>query len=261
MKIKYINSIALGDCIEIMKDIPSESIDAIICDLPYGVLNRNNKDATWDNIINPEELFEQYRRIAKDSAPIVLFGQGMFTAQMMIAGKDIWRYNLIWEKTNVTGFLDANRRPLRCHEDIMVFSKAGYHTYNPQMELVDWHLRSHHKRGGNHNRTNRCYGKIIDMPSMPSNEKFPRSIILFGKSSPEQRDFHPTQKPLDLMRYLIRTYSNEGDVILDNCCGSGTTCVAAMKEKRQFIGIELNEEYFNIATRRIKDELAKPTLF
>lgn len=257
-----LNNIYLGDCLELMKEIPDESIDAIICDLPYGVLNRNNKDALWDNIIDPIILWEQYERIAKEKAPIVLFGQGMFTAQMMVSNVKLWRYNIIWEKTNVTGFLDANRKPLRCHEDIMVFSKAGYHTYNPQMELVDWRFRNHNKRGGNSNeRTNRCYGKLKDMPAVITDEKYPRSIITFGKSNSNERDYHPTQKPIDLIRYLIRTYSNENDVVLDNCMGSGTTCVAAIKEKRQYIGIEMNEEYYNIAKQRIKNEFSQPTLF
>jgi len=255
------NNIYLGDCLEVMKDIPDNSIDAVICDLPYGVLNRNNKDAQWDNIIDIPTLFGEYKRICKDKAPIVLFGQGMFTAKLMTLNTELWRYNLIWDKAGVTGFLDANRKPLRCHEDIIVFSKAGYHTYNPQMQLVDWSMRNHNKRGGNHNRINRCYGKLKDMPAMITNEKYPRSIITFQKSSASERDYHPTQKPIDLIRYLIRTYSNSDDIILDNTMGSGTTCVAAIMEKRRYIGIEKDEKYFEIAKRRIQQEQSQLKLF
>lgn len=255
------NNIYFGDCLELMQDIPDDSIDCVICDLPYGVLNRNNKDAQWDNIIDIPSLFAHYKRICKDKAPIVLFGQGMFTAKLMVACPEMWRYNLIWNKPNPTGFLDANRKPLRCHEDIIVFSKAGYHTYNPQMQLVDWSMRNHNKRGGNHNIINRCYGKLKDMPAVITNEKYPRSIITFSKSSPSERNYHPTQKPLDLIRYLIRTYSNMGDVILDNTMGSGTTCVAAIMENRRYIGIEKDEKYFEIAKRRIQQEQSQLKLF
>lgn len=255
------NKIYLGDCLEIMNYIPNNSIDCVICDLPYGVLNRNNKDAQWDNIIDIPTLFAHYKRICKDKAPIVLFGQGMFTAKLMVACPEMWRYNLVWNKTNVTGFLDANRRPLRCHEDIIVFSKAGYHTYNPQMQIVDWSLRNHNKRGGNHNRTNRCYGKLKDMPAVISNEKYPRSIITFQKSTASERDYHPTQKPIDLIRYLIRTYSNSDDIILDNTMGSGTTFVAAIMENRRYIGIEKDEKYFEIAKKRIQQEQSQLKLF
>lgn len=255
------NNIYLGDCLEVMKDIPDNSIDAVICDLPYGVLNRNNKDAQWDNIIDIPTLFGEYKRICKDKAPIVLFGQGMFTAKLMTLNPELWRYNLIWDKAGVTGFLDANRKPLRCHEDIIVFSKAGYHTYNPQMQLVDWSMRNHHKRGGNHNTRNRCYGKLKDMPAVITNEKYPRSIITFQKSSASERDYHPTQKPIDLIRYLIRTYSNSDDIILDNTMGSGTTCVAAIMEKRRYIGIEKDEKYFEIAKKRIQQEQSQLKIF
>lgn len=255
------NNIYLGDCLEVMKDIPDNSIDCVICDLPYGVLNRSNKDAQWDNIIDIPTLFGEYKRICKDKAPIVLFGQGMFTAKLMTLNPKLWRYNLIWNKAGVTGFLDANRKPLRCHEDIIVFSKAGYHTYNPQMQLVDWSMRNHNKRGGNHNRRNRCYGKLKDMPAVITNEKYPRSIITFQKSSASERDYHPTQKPIDLIRYLIRTYSNSDDIILDNTMGSGTTCVAAIMEKRRYIGIEKDEKYFEIAKRRIQQEQSQLKLF
>ena len=256
------NNIYLGDCLEVMKDIPDNSIDAVICDLPYGVLNRNNKDAQWDNIIDIPTLFGEYKRICKDKAPIVLFGQGMFTAKLMTLNPELWRYNLIWDKAGVTGFLDANRKPLRCHEDIIVFSKAGYHTYNPQMERVPLRLKSHNRKGGNNNeRTNTCYGHILNVPSELTDEKYPRSIITFSKSSPSERLYHPTQKPIDLIRYLIRTYSNSDDIILDNTMGSGTTCVAAIMEKRRYIGIEKDEKYFEIAKRRIEVEKAQLTLF
>jgi len=191
----------------------------------------------------------------------------MFTSDLMQSNRKLWRYNLIWYKGRATGFLNANRMPLRCHEDIAVFYKS-LPVYNPQMEIG---IPSHSTGNGIHKQTNNCYGKYKSgrtydydkqikkvEPTRP-NEKFPMSIISINKEH-ETTVLHPTQKPVDLLRYLIRTYSNKGETILDNCIGSGTTAVAAIKEKRHFIGFELNKEYFDKAVRRIKDEQAYLTL-
>jgi DNA modification methylase len=257
-----------GDCLDLMKEIPDGSIDCILCDLPYQVLHKNNPNAQWDRIIPFEPLWKQYKRIIKDNGAIVLFAQGMFTAQLMMSNPKMWRYNLVWDKMRVTGFLNANRMPMRCHEDICVFYKS-LPTYNPQMEYGQ---PNHSQGNGKHKETNNCYGQYKQgraydydkgikkvEPTRP-NEKFPKSIIRIRKEH-ESKVFHPTQKSVELLRYLIRTYTNENDVVLDNCCGSGSTIVAAIKEKRHFIGIEKNEEYFEKASKRIKEEQKQLTLF
>ena len=281
------------DCLVGMKAISDKSIDCIICDLPYGVLNRSNPQAQWDNIIPIEPLWEQYERVIKDNGAIVLFAQGMFTAQLMMSNPKMWRYNLIWDKINrSTGFLNANRCPLRIHEDIVVFYKSQP-TYNPQFTFG----QVKHKRGGarngyKQNKAGAIYGKMInggkkgkeDMPSFEdsemclsgarnrcygnfavtetkiTNEKYPTSIIPMDKEH-DGNYHHPTQKPVNLIRWLVRTYTNEGDLVLDNCMGSGTTAIACIKEKRHFIGYEITKEYFDIAQERIKQEQSQLTLF
>lgn len=251
MDIQYDN-IYLGDCMQLMRDIPDNSIDCIICDLPYGVLNKRNPEAQWDRTPPLDELFSHYRRITKPESPVILFAQGMFTAQLMMAQPKFWKYNIIWDKVQKTGFLNANRQPLRKHEDILVFYDK-MPTYNPQMIKCAPHQRNHH-RGKDHDRgiTNSCYGKFHNVPVVISDEKFPTSIISITKEHKTGHFFHPTQKPVELLRWLIRTYTNPEDVILDNCMGSGTTCVAAVMEERHFIGMELAEKYFNIAHQRIQ---------
>ena len=252
-----LNKIYNADCLEAMKDIPDGSVDAIITDLPYSVLNKSNPNAQWDNIIPFEPLWEQYERVIKDNGAIVLFAQGMFTAKLMMSNEKLWRYNLIWKKGDrISGFLNAKRMPMRNHEDICVFYKS-LPTYNPQME---WGEKSHPRGDGNHKHTQRCYGEFKDLPlTEPTNWKFPKSIINIDRDY--DKILHPTQKPVELIRYLIRTYTNEGDTVLDSCCGSGTTAIAAIREKRNWICIEKSEEYFNIAKKRIENELNQPTLF
>ena len=288
-----IDKIYNEDCLIGMRDIPDKSIDAIICDLPYGVLNRQNKSAQWDNIIPFEPLWEQYERVIKNNGAIVLFAQGMFTAQLMMSNPKMWRYNLIWDKINrSTGFLNANRCPLRIHEDIVVFYKSQP-TYNPQFTFG----QVNHKRGGSRewykqNKSggvygpmtnggkkkeedmtsqekdemgvsgarNRCYGNFAVTETKITNEKYPTSIIRVDKEH-DGNYHHPTQKPINLIRWLVRTYTNEGDLVLDNCMGSGTTAIACIKEKRHFIGYEITKEYFDIAQERIKQEQSQLTLF
>lgn len=196
------------DCLEGMKLIPDGSVDAIICDLPYGVLNKQSEGGGWDSIIPLEPLWEQYLRVAKPNAAIVLFCQGMFTAQLMMSQPKIWRYNLIWDKNRPTGFLNANRMPLRTHEDICVFYRE-LPVYNPQMEKCAPHHRNHGRGKGKHVNTNRCYGQWKEMDCEISDEKYPVSIIPIDKEHLAE-NWHPTQKPVDLLRYLIRTYSNTG---------------------------------------------------
>lgn len=252
-----IDNIYNMDCLEGMKLIPDGSVDAVICDLPYGVLNSTSEGGSWDSIIPLEPLWEQYKRITKPTAAIVLFCQGMFTAKLMMSQPKMWRYNLIWDKINrITGFLNANRMPLRIHEDIAVFYNS-LPTYNPQMTIGD---KCHPRGFGNHRNNNRCYGDFKQQTTVITNEKFPTSIVAFDKEH-DGTQWHPTQKPTALIRYLIRTYTNEGDTVLDNCMGSGTTAVACIKEKRHFIGFELNKEYYDKACKRIKAEQAQLSLF
>ena len=245
------------DCLLGMQRIPERSIDCVICDLPYGVLNQNNEAARWDVPIPFEPLWEQYRRIVKQNGAIILFAQGMFTAELMLSNPKMWRYNLIWNKDRTTGFLNANRMPLRCHEDIVVFYKK-LPTYNPQMEQG---IPNHSRGKGKHKETNNCYGSYKNLDDdVITDMKFPKSIISIKKEH-ETTVYHPTQKPVELIRYLIRTYSNEGDLILDNTCGSGTTAIAAYREGRKFICMEKDEKYFQIATDRYREETKSIRLF
>ena len=259
------------DCLEGMKMIPDGMVDAIICDLPYEVLHKNNPNAQWDRLIPMEPLWEQYKRVIKDNGAILLFCQGMFTAQLMMSQPKLWRYNLVWDKCRSTGFLNANRMPLRCHEDIAVFYKS-LPVYHPQMTVGTPSHPRHPQGNGKHKETNNCYGKFKSgrtydydkqirkvEPTRPG-EKFPTSIIRIKKEH-ETTVLHPTQKPVELIRYLIRTYSETGGVILDNCMGSGTTAIACIKEKRNFVGFELDKNYYEIAKKRIEKEQSQLSLF
>ena len=217
--------IYLMDCMEGMKQIADGSVDAIIADLPYGVLNRSNPSVNWDRQIPLAALWEQYRRITKPDSPIILFGQGLFSAWLMLSQPRLWRYNLVWQKDRVTGHLNAKRMPLRQHEDILVFF------------------------------TNRCYGTMKLSPVRIADDKYPTSVIFMPKEHKKGAFYHPTQKPVALMEYLIRTYTDEGDVVLDNCIGSGTTAVAAIRTGRHYIGFEIEQAYCEIAERQIQEEL------
>lgn len=253
-----IDRIYQGDCLELIKQLPGKSIDCIICDPPYEVLNKNNKDAQWDRIIPFDELWQQYERVAKDNAAIILFAQGMFTARLMMSNPRLWRYNLIWQKGGrCSGFLNAKKMPLREHEDIVVFYRKQP-TYNPQMTKCLPHERNHSRGRQQGEQTNRCYGEFGRAEDIITDLKYPKSILNFNRPHPQ---IHPTQKPVALIQYLIKTYSNENDLILDNCIGSGTTAVAAIKEKRHFIGMELNKEYYDIACKRVKEAKMYQSLF
>ena len=199
-----IDTIQLGDCLYIMPSIPDKSIDAIICDPPYSVLNKSNASAKWDSIIPFEPMWAQLERIIKDNGAIVLFGQGMFTARLMMSNPKLWRYNLVWKKGNrISGFLNANRMPMRNHEDICVFYKK-LPTYNPQMK---WDEKPH-TRNASSATTNRCYGSFKAHGSVITNWKYPKSVINFERDY--DKILHPTQKPINLMSWLIRTYTTAG---------------------------------------------------
>ena len=231
-----------GDCLEIMKDIPDKSIDMILCDLPYGTTA-----CKWDTIIPFEPLWEQYNRIIKDNGAIVLFSQMPFTAELVHSNLKLFRYEWIWQKDNGTGFLNAKKMPLKIHENILVFYKK-LPTYNPQMRTG---FKPYKCKQGRHSTNYGAYeqGHITES----NGERYPIDIIEFKKDS----GLHPTQKPVALLEYLIKTYTNENDVVLDNCMGSGSTGVASINTNRNFIGIELDENYFNIAKERINNIVRK----
>lgn len=254
-----LNTIYNEDCMEGMKRIPDGSVDCIICDLPYGVLNRGNESAKWDCSLNMDDLWVEYKRVTKNNSAIILFAQGMFTAELMISNKKMWRYNLIWDKMGKTGFLNANKMPLRQHEDICVFYNS-LPVYNPQMEKCDPHKKNHGKGTMLGNATNSCYGDFKDLPTIISDEKYPTSIISISREHKVGAFFHPTQKPVPLLKYLVLTYSNKGDTILDNCMGSGTTALACIDTGRNFIGFEKEKKYFDIAMKRIEEMRRQPKL-
>jgi len=246
--------IRLGDCLEVLKTIPDGTVDCIVDDLPYGVLNLGNENAKWDEQIPMQELWEQFLRVAKSDAAIILFSQGMFTAQLMMSQPKLWRYNLIWDKCRTSGFLNANRMPLRCHEDICVFYRE-LPTYNPQMRPCSDSERTHSRGKADKVITNSCYGNFVITPDNITNFKHPTSILKFQKPAPTDT-VHPTQKPVELLRWIVRTYTNKGETVLDATMGSGSTGVASVWEDRNFIGIEKTEKYFDIANGRI-DEAVK----
>lgn len=237
----------LGDCLKLMPSIPDKSVDCILTDLPYEQTAQNR----WDRVIPFEPMWEQYKRIAKDNAAIILFASGMFTAELMLSNKQMWRYNLIWEKTQPTGFLNAKKMPLRSHEDICVFYRK-LPTYNPQKTVG--HVRKVSKAEHKVNcRKTTDYGEH-GLATYDSSERYPRSVWLFSKDT-QKSALHPTQKPLALIEELVKTYTNEGDLVLDSCMGSGTTGVACSRLNRRFIGIEQQSEYFEAAKERITGKI------
>ena len=244
MKIKTDNyEIYKDDCLEAMKSIPDKSIDMILCDLPYGT-TRNK----WDTVIDLDLLWSQYERIIKDNGAIVLFAQVPFNIILGYSNLKLLKYEWIWEKEQGTGHLNAKKMPLKSHENIMVFYKKPP-TYNPQM--VGNEVRTV-KRSGNKSKTTN-YGDFIEIKESTYIGRYPKDIIKFNKD----KGYHPTQKPVALLEYLIKTYTNEGEIVLDNCMGSGSTGVGCINTDRRFLGIELDEGFFNIAKERIEEAVEK----
>ena len=247
-----IDNIYNMDCLEGMKQIPDGTIDAVICDLPYGTTENE-----WDAVIPFEPLWEQYLRICKPSAAIVLFSQMPFTVDIINSQRKLFRYEWIWEKEQGSGFMNANRMPMKIHENILLFYRR-MPVYNPQREKSTIPLVSGERVTVS---TSKNYNHLLErVPWNDDGFRMPKDIIRIPRNKAEGR-VHPTQKPVDLLRYLVLTYTNEGDTVLDNCMGSGTTAIACIKERRHFIGFELSKEYFDKAVRRIKAEQAQLTLF
>ncbi len=235
-----LNNIVEDDCLNAMKKIPPGSIDMILCDLPFGFTQ--NK---WDSILPLDLLWEEYKRIIKNRGAIVLNSHGIFTAKLVMSNEKMFKYKITWIKSKPTNFLNAKKQPLRKHEDICVFYKKQP-TYNPQMN-----------NGAPYNKGTRkdqfCgnYGDFKPVEVKSNGERYPTDVIYFKTAESEGKVWHPTQKPIGLGRYLIRTYTNKGDIVLDNTCGSGSYLVAAFLEGRNFIGIEKNEDGYLFKKRPI----------
>jgi len=241
------------DCLKGMEKIEDNSVDLILCDLPYGTTQ--NK---WDIIIPFEPLWGHYERIIKDRGNIVLTAAQPFTTELIMSNRKLFRYDMIWYKPLGSGHLNANKMPMRNHEHILVFYK-NIGTYNPQMGIGK---RKKGIRKADRNGDN--YGKFAvekDEYFDDEGKRFPQSVIEITNGDRTVENDHPTQKPTDLFRYLIKTFSNEGDLVVDNCSGSGTTQVACIAEGRKFICFENNYKYFEQSNKRIAEKLRTPILF
>lgn len=237
-----------GDCLQLMDELPDKSIDMILCDLPYGETNNPR-----DRPLPFGALWRQYKRIIKSNGAVLLFGQGKFFIDLAASNRKWYRYDLIWDKVLTTGFLNAKRMPLRRHEKIAVFYNR-LPTYHPQYE-TGAPLHGRGKAYLTKEYPNRNYGKFGQLADMRagSREKYPTSILRYVKPHPSKAR-HPTEKPVPLLEYLIQTYTNTGETVLDNCMGSGSTAVACIRSGRHYIGYELEEEYYSIAKRRTEEE-------
>ena len=239
-----------GDCLELMKNIPNNSVDMILCDLPYGMTQ-----CKWDTIIPFEPLWEQYQRIIKKNGNIVLFSNGLFTYKIINSNEKWFRYKLIWHKNVPTGMSSAKYRPMKYYEEICIFCN-GKGTYNPIMKPrigvgKECYRYEHYCGESNHTKYEKVKKKYDPDWVQPSD------VLEFNVVPNRRGKLHPTQKPVELLEYLIKTYSNENDTILDNCMGSGSTGVACINTNRKFIGIEFNNKYFEIAKNRIAKQLNK----
>lgn len=229
------------DCFNVFPSIADESIDAIICDLPYGTTQ--NK---WDSVLDLAKLWAAYERVIKDNGAIVLFGQSLFTAKLIVSNEQLYRYSLIWEKTKSGGFLNAKRMPLQAHEDLAVFYKK-LPVYNPQFQEGKPFTRKRYVSNGDGNN----YGKFERKKEVIINEgkRFPRSVMNFNNGN--SKTIHPTEKPVPLLEYLIRTYTNEGETVLDNCAGSFSLGEACVNTNRNCILIEKKKEYYDGGLARL----------
>ena len=251
------NEILFGDCFELMKDLPDESIDMILCDLPY-----NTTRLKWDKQIDLEKLWKEYIRLIKNKGAIVLFANQPFTSKLVISGIKYYKYSWIWKKPFPTGFLNANYRPMLSFEDILVFSKSGAGagsknnnmTYNPQglVEINKTKINKAGTRGKHIHDTINCGVNNVLNSEKEYNQKYtgyPTNILEFDRDEPQ---LHATQKPVALLEYLIKTYTNENEIVLDNTAGVFSTAIACINTSRNYIMMEINEEYYNIGKKRIE---------
>jgi len=246
-----LNKIYNEDCLEGMKRIPDNSVDMVLCDLPYGTTA-----CKWDTIIPFEPLWEQYKRIIKDNGAIVLTAAQPFTSALVMSNPKMFKYDWTWQKPKGTGHLNAKKQPMRDKEDVLVFYKKQVN-YNPQFTSGNpYKAGKSGKKEKVFEKGHTTYGKFkksADIDSENTGTRYPKQVIKFGVV--ERGTLHPTQKPVALFEYLIKTYTNESETVLDNCMGSGTTAIAALNTGRNFIGFELDETYYNLANKRIEDRL------
>ena len=244
-----------GDCLNILQRIENNTIQLCLCDLPYGVLNKSNKAAQWDKPIDLKLLWKELKRVGTDNCAFIFFASGLFTHDLIESNRKDFKYTLVWDKKRTTGFLNAKRQPLRQHEDIIIFySKQP--TYNPQFTKGD----PSHSRGLNCKGTNNNYGNFINPSDKKfTDDKYPTSILKFEKNIHVLN--HPTEKPVSILEYLIKTYSNEYDTVLDPTMGSGSCGEACLNINRKFIGIELDDNYFEMAKQRIENHITQKSLF
>ncbi|MGH1372939.1 MAG: DNA-methyltransferase [Cellvibrionaceae bacterium] len=229
-----------GDCLQLMEEIPSGTVDMVCCDMPYGTTN-----CKWDSVIDLERLWQHYDRVVKPDGAIVLFAQTPFDKVLGVSNLENLRYEIIWEKPAATGFFNAKKMPLKAHENILVFYRK-LPKYNPQK--TTGHTR---KTAGRKEIGSEVYGKGVKKTNYDSTERYPRSVQKVSRES-KVGGLHPTQKPVPLIEWLISTYTDNGDTVLDNTMGSGTTGVACKNLGRKFIGMELDARYFDIAKERIE---------
>jgi site-specific DNA-methyltransferase (adenine-specific) len=232
-----------GDCLEVMKDIPDKSIDLVLVDPPYGTTS-----ISWDVILPMEKLWDSWKRIVKQTGTIIVFGNQPFTSLVVTSNVKWFKQCLVWDKNKCGSPGLANIRPMQIHEDIIIFAEKRT-TYNPQMETGTPFSRNIVR---NEMKNTHGYG-LKDINSVNTGTRFPKSILRVSRDFSAQQQEHPTQKPVPLLEYLIKTYSNEGDIVLDNCMGSGSTGVACKMTNRNFIGIEQEQKYFDIAEKRINN--------
>lgn len=237
---EIVNKVHRGDCLDVMKQIPNQSVDMILCDLPYGTTQN-----PWDSLIPLDKLWEQYERIIKDDGTIVLTSQGVFTAKLILSNEKLFKYKIVWEKSKATNFLNAKKQPLRKHEDICVFYKKQP-TYNPQMRKGEAYNKGFRK-----DQLTGSYGDFKSVEVKSNGERYPIDVVYFKTAESEGPVYHPTQKPVALGQYLIRTFTKPGDIILDNTCGSGSFLVSAVLEGRNFIGIEKNDDVHLFKNKKI----------
>lgn len=243
------NTLFEGDCLKVMSKFSDNSIDMILCDLPYGTTQ--NK---WDSVIPLDKLWKEYERIIRTNGVIALTSQGVFTSQLMLSNLKLFRYKLVWVKSKATNFLNAKKQPLRKHEDICIFYRNYKFkpTYHPQMAVGKPYNKGYRK-----NQLTGSYGDFNSIEVKSQGARYPSDVVYFKTAESEGKIYHPTQKPIELGRYLIRTYTNKGDLVLDNTSGSGSFLIAAALEDRKFVGIELNQE--TILHKKEKVDLIKIT--
>jgi len=230
---KFTDQIFEGDCLDIMPLLPDNSINMVLCDLPYGTTQNN-----WDSVIPLNRLWQEYERIIKARGIIVLTSHGIFTAKLIMSNPNLFKYKIVWVKSKSTNFLNAKKQPLRKHEDICIFYKKQP-SYNPQKSPG-----LPFDKGFRKNQLTGSYGDFNSVEVKSDGDRYPNDVIYFKTSESEGGVFHPTQKPVELGRYLIKTFTEPGDIILDNACGSGSFLVSAVLENRRFIGIEKNQETY-----------------